>query len=132
MSDITTYDVLVLGGGPAGENAADIAARDGLRVALVESELVGGECSYWGCMPSKALLRAGEALDEVRRVPGARGAVTGEVDLADALRRRDAFTSNWDDSGQASWVEGIGVDLIRGHARLVGERQVEVTSAAVR
>ncbi len=124
----TTYDVLVLGAGPAGENAADIAARDGLRVAIIERELVGGECSYWGCMPSKALLRPGEALEEVSRVPGARHAVTGDVDLEDALRRRDAFTSNWDDAGQAGWVESVGVDLIRGHGRLAGERTVEVTA----
>lgn len=124
----TTYDVLVLGAGPAGENAADIAARDGLRVAIIERELVGGECSYWGCMPSKALLRPGEALEELSRVPGARNAVTGAIDLGDALRRRDAFTSNWDDAGQVGWVESVGVDLIRGHGRLVGERTVDVTT----
>jgi pyruvate/2-oxoglutarate dehydrogenase complex dihydrolipoamide dehydrogenase (E3) component len=127
MSDPTTYDVLVLGAGPAGENTADIAARDGFRVAIVERELVGGECSYWGCMPSKALLRPGEALEEVARVPGARGAVTGGIDVAEALRRRDAFTSNWDDAGQVSWLDGVGVELIRGHARLVGERAVAVS-----
>lgn len=129
MSDSTAYDVLVLGAGPAGENAADVAARDGLRVAIVERELVGGECSYWGCMPSKALLRPGEALDEVARVPGARTAVTGGIDLADALRRRDAFTSNWDDAGQVAWLASVGVDLVRGHGRLAGERTVEVTGS---
>jgi dihydrolipoamide dehydrogenase len=129
MIEDSAYDVLVLGGGPAGENVADIAARDGLRVALIERHLVGGECSYWGCMPSKALLRPGEALDEVSRVPGARGAVTGAIDVADALRRRDAFTSNWDDAGQVSWVESVGVDLIRGHARMAGPRTIEVTAA---
>lgn len=129
MSDPTTYDVLVLGAGPAGENAADIAARDGLSVAIIERQLVGGECSYWGCMPSKALLRPGEILDEARRVPGARSAVTGSVDLEEALGRRDAFTSNWDDAGQAQWVESVGVDLIRGHGRLAGERTVDVTDS---
>lgn len=128
MTPDSTYDVIVIGAGPAGENAADVAARDGLRVAIVERELVGGECSYWGCMPSKALLRPGEALDEIGRVPGARNAISGGVDLDDALRRRDAFTSNWDDAGQVEWVESVGVELIRGHARLAGERLVDVTS----
>ncbi len=129
MTTNTSYDVLVLGAGPAGENAADIAARNGLRVAIVERELVGGECSYWGCMPSKALLRPGEALDEVSRVPGARGAVTGAIDLDDALGRRDAMAAHWDDAGQVEWVESVGVDLIRGHARLAGERLVDVTTS---
>lgn len=124
----TTYDVLVLGAGPAGENVADVAGRDGLRVAIIERDLVGGECSYWGCMPSKALLRPGGALEEISRVPGARRAVTGGIDVADALDRRDAFAGNWDDAGQVKWLEGVGVDLIRGHARLAGERTLEVTA----
>jgi pyruvate/2-oxoglutarate dehydrogenase complex dihydrolipoamide dehydrogenase (E3) component len=124
---MTNYDVIVLGAGPAGENVADIAGRQGLKVAIVERELVGGECSYWGCMPSKALLRPGEALDEASRVPGV--AISGHVDLAAALARRDAFTSNWDDAGQAQWVESVGVDLIRGHGRLAGERTVDVTAS---
>lgn len=125
----TTYDVLIIGGGPAGENAADIAARGGLRVAVVERELVGGECSYWACMPSKALLRPGEALEALQRVPGAKEAATGSIDVEAALARRDAMSSNWDDAGQASWLESVGVDLIRGHARIVGERRAEVTAA---
>ncbi|MCP4966404.1 MAG: NAD(P)/FAD-dependent oxidoreductase [bacterium] len=125
----TTYDVLVVGGGPAGENAADIAARGGLRVAVIERELVGGECSYWACMPSKALLRPGEALEALHRVPGAKEAVTGSIDVAAALARRDAMSANWDDSGQVSWLDSVGVDLVRGHARLTGERLVEVTDA---
>ncbi len=124
----TTYDVLVVGGGPAGENAADIAARGGLRVAVIERELVGGECSYWACMPSKALLRPGEALEALQRVPGAKEAATGSIDVEAALARRDAMSANWDDAGQVSWLDSVGVDLIRGHGQLVGERQVAVTA----
>ena len=122
-----TYDVVVIGAGPAGENAADYAVQRGLTAVIVEKELVGGECSYWGCMPSKALLRPTEALAAARRVPAAAGAVTGEVDVEAVLSSRDAFTSGWDDAGQVSWLESAGVDLIRGHGRLAGERQVEVT-----
>src|ERR1700710_909685 len=95
-----TYDVVVLGGGSTGENVADIVVRGGLTAALVESELVGGECSYWACMPSKALLRGSEALAEARAVDGARQAVTGEQDVAATLERRTSFTSHWDDARQ--------------------------------
>jgi pyruvate/2-oxoglutarate dehydrogenase complex dihydrolipoamide dehydrogenase (E3) component len=121
-----TFDVVVVGGGPAGENAAWYARAGGLSVAVVERELVGGECSYWACMPSKALLRPGEVLAAARRVPGARTAVTGGVDVAATLRTRDAFASHLDDSGQAQWVAGIGATLVRGHGRLSGEREVTV------
>ncbi|MDJ0953510.1 MAG: NAD(P)/FAD-dependent oxidoreductase [Acidimicrobiia bacterium] len=124
-----TYDVLVVGGGPAGENAADLAARGGLRVALIERELVGGECSYWACMPSKALLRPGEALETLLRTPGAKEAAIGAIDVAAALARRNALAANWDDSGQVSWLDSVGVDLIRGHGELVGTRLVSVTDA---
>ena len=122
----TSYDVIVIGAGPAGENAAQYAVQRGLSVVIVEGDLVGGECSYWGCMPSKALLRPTEALAAVRRVPAAAGAVTGEVDVAATLRSRDAFTSGWQDDGQVAWLEGEGVTLLRGWGRLTGERTVAV------
>lgn len=122
----TTYDVVVVGAGAVGENAAGTAALYGLNVAIVESDLVGGECSYWACMPSKTLLRPGEALEAARRSPGADGAVTGEMDVAAALERRNRIVQNWDDSSQEKWLEGEGIDLVRGHARLTGERTLEV------
>jgi pyruvate/2-oxoglutarate dehydrogenase complex dihydrolipoamide dehydrogenase (E3) component len=117
------FDVIVLGAGPAGENAADVAVRHGLSAAIVERELVGGECSYWACMPSKALLRPGDIQDAAGRAPGFVG---GEIDVDKALKRRDALAAHWDDSGQVSWLEGAGVILLRGHGRLAGERVVEV------
>jgi dihydrolipoamide dehydrogenase len=124
---MTSYDVIVLGAGSTGENVADIAVRGGLSAVLVESDLVGGECSYWACMPSKALLRGTEALAEARAVSGAAAAVTGEQDVAATLARRDRFTSNWKDDGQVRWVRGAGIDLVRGFGRLDGERTVVVT-----
>ncbi|REK36936.1 MAG: NAD(P)/FAD-dependent oxidoreductase [Actinobacteria bacterium] len=126
MTETERFDVIVIGGGSAGENAADYAGRDGLSVALIETNLVGGECSYWACMPSKGLLRPGEALNEVGRVPGARGAVTGQLDVAEALDRRDALASNWDDSGQVEWLEENDIELIRGRGVLAGDKLVEV------
>jgi pyruvate/2-oxoglutarate dehydrogenase complex dihydrolipoamide dehydrogenase (E3) component len=123
---MTTYDLIVIGAGAVGENVADYATRSGLKVALVEAELVGGECSYWACMPSKALLRSTAVLRAARSVDGAAQAVTGDVDVAAVLRRRDSFTSNWDDSSQADWVEGAGIDLIRGHATITGVKEVTV------
>ena len=121
-----TYDVVVLGAGSTGENVADIAVRGGLTAVLVESELVGGECSYWACMPSKALLRGTEVLTEARAIDGASQAVTGEQDVPATLARRDGFTSHWDDSGQVTWVHGAGIELLRGVGRLNGERTVVV------
>ncbi|MGW6005582.1 dihydrolipoyl dehydrogenase family protein [Oerskovia enterophila] len=120
-----TFDVIVIGGGPVGENAADRASRTGLSVAVVEAELVGGECSYWACMPSKALLRPGAALAAARAVPGVEASPT--LDPAPILARRDEMVSHWDDSGQVQWLDGAGISLVRGLGRLVGPRLVEVS-----
>ena len=125
----TAYDVIVIGAGPVGENLADRVVQGGLSAAIVERELVGGECSYWACMPTKALLRSGAALRAARQVPGAREAVTGELDVAAVLRRRDSFASDWQDDGQVSWLESAGIPLYRGHGRISAERVVEVTGA---
>ena len=121
------YDVVVIGAGSTGENVAARAVRGGLTCAIVENELVGGDCSYWACMPSKALLRSGQALRAALAVDGARQAVTGEIDSRAVLRRRDAFTSHWNDDGQVRWLEGAHVDLARGRGRLAGEKTVSVT-----
>jgi dihydrolipoamide dehydrogenase len=120
------FDVVVLGAGPTGENLADRAHAGGLSVAVVESELVGGECSYWACMPSKALLRPAAALADARRLPGAREAAGGRLDAAAVLARRDEFTSHWKDDGQVAWLEGAGLVLVRGHGRLDGPKRVVV------
>jgi pyruvate/2-oxoglutarate dehydrogenase complex dihydrolipoamide dehydrogenase (E3) component len=125
---MTSYDLIVIGAGPVGENVADRAKQGGLSVLVVESELVGGECSYWACMPSKALLRSGSALRAARAVAGSKEAVTGDLDVAAVLKRRDSFTSSWSDEGQVSWLEGIGIDLARGHGRISGPRRVTVTA----
>ena len=126
VPDDHEVDLIVIGAGPVGENVADYAGKRGLSTILVEEELVGGECSYWACMPSKALLRSGSALAAARRVDGARQALTGTLDAGAVLARRTAFTNDWDDSGQVQWLESAGIGLVRGHARLVGVREVEV------
>jgi dihydrolipoamide dehydrogenase len=125
-----TWDVVVIGGGPPGENVAQYAIAGSDRTAvIVEKELVGGECSYWACMPSKALLRPIEVLDAARTMPGVSAAVTGQLDVEAVLDRRDGFTSHHDDGSQVSWAEGAGIDVVRGHGRLSGERIVTVTNS---
>ncbi len=126
------YDVIVLGAGPIGQNVADRARATCLSVAVVERELVGGECSYWACVPSKALLRPVIAVSDARRVDGAREAVTGSISSAGVFGRRNRYVSDWDDSSQADWVSGIGATLIRGHGRLVGLRRVAVSAPGAR
>jgi dihydrolipoamide dehydrogenase len=120
------FDVVIIGAGAVGENVADRAVQGGLTVVVIEAELVGGECSYWACMPSKALLRPGTALHGAQTVPGAGEAVTRTLDTAAVLKRRDYFTANWQDDGAVRWLEGAGIELIRGHGRLTGPRAVEV------
>ncbi|MCP9205805.1 dihydrolipoyl dehydrogenase family protein [Streptomyces sp. NEAU-Y11] len=121
------YDVVVLGAGPVGENLADRSRAAGLSTAIVESELVGGECSYWACIPSKALLRPVIARADARRAPGLRQAVGGPLDDAAVFAHRDYFVSDWKDDGQIGWLDSAGIDLLRGHGRLTGPRQVTVT-----
>jgi pyruvate/2-oxoglutarate dehydrogenase complex dihydrolipoamide dehydrogenase (E3) component len=125
MTEQLEFDVVVIGAGPVGENVADYAVRGGLTAALVESERVGGECSFWACMPSKALLRTGHAVAAARRLPG----VHAEFDPAAVLARRDEIVAHWRDDGQVRWAEGVGIAVVRGVGRVSGVRTVTVTGS---
>jgi dihydrolipoamide dehydrogenase len=122
------FDLIVIGAGPVGQNVADRAKQGGLSVAIVENELVGGECSYWACIPSKTLLRCGRALRAARRVPGAKEAATGVLNNAAVFARRNTFTHDWTDDHEAKWLAGAGIELFRGRGRITGKKRVSVTA----
>lgn len=126
---IEHFDVIVIGAGSTGTNVAGYARDNDLTVAIVEDHLVGGECSYYACIPSKALLGPPNALAAARRLAGADAAASGAIDAAAVLARRDEFISDLDDDGQADWVSSVGAELVRGKGRLAGQRRVDVEGA---
>jgi pyruvate/2-oxoglutarate dehydrogenase complex dihydrolipoamide dehydrogenase (E3) component len=129
MAMADEFDVIVIGAGPPGENAAGRCVDHGLSAAIVEERLVGGECSFYGCVPSKTLIRPGDVLAAARRVPGAAQAISGTVDVDGALAQRDYMTSEWSDRTQTPWLDSKGIELVRGHGRLAGPKTVEVDLA---
>ncbi|MGW1090037.1 dihydrolipoyl dehydrogenase family protein [Streptomyces sp. NPDC002596] len=124
--NIRTYDVIVIGAGPVGENVADRTTAAGLSTVIVESELAGGECSYWACEPSKALLRPVLLRADAVHVPGIHPAVKEPLDIDAVLAHRDHMSADWKDDGQAEWIKSAGIDLLRGHGRLAGKREVSL------
>jgi dihydrolipoamide dehydrogenase len=125
---VSLYDVSIIGTGPIGQTVAGRARTAGFSVAAVERELVGGECSPWACIPSKAMLRPVVAAADARRVAGACQAVAGLVDATAVFTRRDGYVTGWNDEGSAGWLKTIGAELIRGHGRLDGHRRVAVAT----
>src|SRR5476651_1156691 len=122
----TEYDLIVIGAGAVGENVADRAVQGGLTALIVESELVGGECSYWACLPSKALLRSGMVYRAAKKVGGASEAITKPLDVAATFARRTTIVHDWNDEGQVKWLEGVPIDLARGHGVITGVKEVTV------
>jgi dihydrolipoamide dehydrogenase len=129
MNQEHNYDVVVIGSGPSGREVSLHSAKNGFSVALIESKLVGGDCAYYACIPSKALLRPPEALEEARQVEGARQAVAGNLGIESVFSRRDTFVDHWDDATLTNMVEEGGAYILRGHGRLDGRKRVTVTSA---